>query len=68
MKTREFEVPTAIIAEFASLLVDHELDNEIMGIGEGGSIVIEVRYQQRDKAGLFALIELLDDYNGNTEE
>lgn len=68
MKTREFEVPTNIIAEFASLLVDHELDNEIMGIGEGGSIIIEVRYENKEKAGLFALVEFMDDYNGNTEE
>lgn len=46
MKTRDFEVPVAIIAEFTSLLIDHELDNEITGIGDEG-IIIEVRYQPK---------------------
>lgn len=67
MKTRDFEVPVAIIAEFASLLIDHELDNEITGIGDEG-IIIEVRYQPKDKAGIFALIEFMDDYEGGDQE
>lgn len=67
MKTKEFEVPVAIIAEFASLLIDHELDNEITGIGDEG-IIIEVRYENKEKAKIFSLVEFMDDYEGNSQE
>ncbi|MBA3680500.1 MAG: hypothetical protein H0W73_04955 [Bacteroidetes bacterium] len=67
-KTREFEVPASIIAEFASLMIDQNLSNEITGLNEEGELIIEVRYEAKNKAGLFTLIEFMDDYYGNNQE
>ncbi len=68
MKTREFEVPTGIITAFADLLIDHNLTNEIIGLTEESELIIAVRYEDKDKSRLFALIELMDDYQNNREE
>ena len=68
MRTKEFEVPTDIIIEFAEALAEHELTNEINGVTEEGDILIEVSYEKPDRANVFALTELLDDYYENEEE
>ena len=34
MRTKEFEVPTEIIAEFSDALAENNLDNEILGTNE----------------------------------
>ncbi len=67
-KTREFEVPTSIVAEFASLLIDHDLTNEITGLNEDGDLIIEVTCEDKKKASLLTLIEFMDDYHGNNQE
>lgn len=68
MRTKEFEVPTDFITEFAEALAEHELTNEINGVTEDGDIIIEVSYEKPDRANVFALTELLDDYYENEEE
>lgn len=68
MRTKEFEVPTDFITEFAEALAEHELTNEINGVTEEGDIIIEVSYEKPDRANVFALTELLDDYYENEEE
>lgn len=65
-KTKEFEVPLAIIAYFANLLIEHNLTNEIVGInGDEETITIEVSYENKEKGKLLALIEFLDDHYQN---
>ena len=44
MRTKEFEVPSDFITEFAEALDEHELANEINGVIEQGEILIEVSY------------------------
>ena len=68
MRTKEFEVPADFITKFAEALAEHELTNEINGVTEEGDILIEVSYEKPDRANVFALTELLDDYYENEEE
>ena len=68
MRTKEFEVPSDFITEFAEALAEHELRNEINGVNEEGDILIEVNYEKTERATVFALTELLDDYYENEEE
>lgn len=68
MRTKEFEVPSDFITEFAEALAEHELTNEINGVNEEGDILIEVSYEKTERATVFALTELLDDYYENEEE
>lgn len=68
MRTKEFEVPCDFIAEFAEALAEHELTNEINGVTVDGDIIIEVSYEKPDRANVFALTELLDDYYENDEQ
>lgn len=62
MRTKEFEVPTDFITEFAEALVENDLTNEINGVTEDGNIAIEVTYEKNQRAAVFSLSELLDDY------
>lgn len=62
MRSKEFEVPTDFINEFAEALAENELTNEINGVTEDGDILIEVSYEKTERASVFALTELLDDY------
>lgn len=68
MRTKEFEVPSDFITEFSEALAEHELTNEINGVNEEGDILIEVSYEKTERATVFALTELLDDYYENEEE
>jgi hypothetical protein len=68
MRTKEFEVPSDFITEFAEALAEHELTNEINGVNEEGDILIEVSYEKQERANVFTLSELLDDYYESEEE
>lgn len=68
MRSKEFEVPTDFINEFAEALAEHELTNEINGVTEDGDILIEISYEKNERASVFALTELLDDYYEDEEE
>jgi len=68
IRTREFHVPSDFIEEFAEALTENELTNEINGVTEDGEILIEVSYEKNERAAVFALTELLDDYYDNEEE
>jgi hypothetical protein len=68
MKTKELNVPAEIMTDFANLIADHEIDNEIMGATDEGEIIIEVRYEKEDRQGIFELMEMIDDYYSEEEE
>jgi hypothetical protein len=65
MKTKEINVPAEIITEFADLLAEHNLTNEILGSTDDGEIIIEVQYEKEERQAVFELLELIDD---NEEE
>lgn len=68
IRTKEFQVPSDFIEEFAEALAENELTNEINGVTEDGEILIEVSYEKEERAAVFALTELLDDYYDDEEE
>ena len=60
MKTRTFEVPAEQMPEFAEIIGDHELDNDIQGINDDNEIIIDVFYEPEERLAVFELTELLD--------
>ena len=55
MRTKEFEVPSDFITEFAEALAEQELTNEMNGVNEEGDILIELSYEKAARAIVFAL-------------
>jgi hypothetical protein len=60
MKTRTFEVPTEQMPEFAEIIGNNELDNDIQGINDDNEIIVDVYYEPDDRLAVFELTELLD--------
>ena len=48
------------MAEFAGIIGEHELTNAIQGVNDDDEIIVDVRYDLRDRKAIFELIELLD--------
>ena len=67
MKTKELLVPKEIIEEFSDLIAEHEITNAIQGSTEDGEIIVEVQYEKEERPGVYALMELIDDYNEEDE-
>ncbi|HEY9007330.1 MAG TPA: hypothetical protein VIM75_14415 [Ohtaekwangia sp.] len=63
MRTRNFEVPTDLITEFAQIMENHELDNVIEGVTEDGEIEISVDYEPAQKKVIEHIHEIIDRYN-----
>ncbi len=68
MRTKQFEIPTELIAEFAEVLSNNELNNSINGVNEEGEILITVAYEKDERETVFELSELVDDYKDQNEE
>ncbi|MBI5542189.1 MAG: hypothetical protein HY951_19185 [Bacteroidia bacterium] len=60
MKTRTFEVPAEQMPEFAEIIGNHELDNDIQGINDDNEIIVDVYYETEERLCVFELMELLD--------
>ena len=60
MKTRTFEVPADSMTEFAEIIGNNELDNDIQGINDDNEIIVDVYYEPDDRLAVFELTELLD--------
>lgn len=60
MKIRNFEIPVDFIIEFADLLLEKELTNEIVETSDD-TITIEIQYDSDDKDAVFDLIEWYDE-------
>lgn len=67
MNTKELIVPKEIIEEFSDLIAEHEIENSIQGSTEDGEIIVEVQYEKEERQGVYALMELIDDYNEEDE-
>ena len=61
MKSKIFEVPTELLADFSELLSENELVNEIQGSTEDDEIIIEVSYSAKQKAAIHELEDWLED-------
>ncbi len=60
MKTRTFEVPAEQMSEFAEIIGNHELDNDIQGVNDDNEIIVDVHYEPGERLAVFELMELLD--------
>ena len=56
MKIKTFEIPTDNMIEFADLLIENELSNEITGTNDD-CIIIEVQYEPDEREAVFNLTE-----------
>lgn len=68
MRTKEFEVPTEVMAEFADALQEHGLNNSIQSSNEDGEIVVWIEYDTDDREAVLLLSEMIDDYHEENEE
>lgn len=68
MRNKLFEVPIGFIAEFAEAIDEKELTNNIQGVNEEGHILINIQYEKGERADVFELAEMLDDYLEENED
>ncbi len=62
MKTK-FEVPADSVVEFAEILSENELTNEIIGVTDDDELIIEVQFDKSQ----FNAVEELDELVESTE-
>lgn len=62
MRTREFNIPTGILADVADKIVEHDLVNEILGSTEDGEIIVEISYEKNQRESVFDIQEIIEDY------
>ena len=62
MRTREFEVPRDIVGDFFSQADEADLDIEMQQVNEDGELVVEIKYEDRERNAVMNLIEMVDDY------
>jgi hypothetical protein len=68
MKTVVFEVPKKLIRDFAERMDDHELDNRIQGVFDGGDIEIAVHYETDQKDVINEIQDMIDEHNDSKKE
>lgn len=68
MRTKEFEVPTEIMTEFADALQEYGLNNSIQQSNDDGEIVVRIEYDTDDREAVLLLSEMIDDYHEENEE
>ena len=49
MKKRTFEIPADSMADFAEVLAESNLENEICGKNENDDVIVKVYYDAKDK-------------------
>lgn len=62
MRTREFNIPTGILADVADKILEHDLVNEISGSTEDGEIIVEISYEKNQREVVFDIQEIIEDY------
>jgi hypothetical protein len=60
MKRKTFEIPIDNVIEFADLLTENELTNEITGTSDD-AIIVEVRYEPDEREAVFNITEWYED-------
>jgi hypothetical protein len=68
MRSRTFDVPLDVMGDFAQLVGDNELVNEIDGVADNGDIIVTVDYEPYEKKIIENIHELIDRYNDTREE
>ena len=68
MKKRKFEVTAEQMPDFAAILSEVGLENEIAGATEDGDIIINVYYEKADSSKVLQLMEWLDEPESDEDE
>lgn len=68
MRERIFKVPVDLMAEFATIMQEQEMDNVIEGVAEDGDIEIRVDYEPEQKQVIGKIHDMIDEYNENQED
>ena len=66
--TTKFNVGADNIMEFAEILGDNELTNEIIGTTDDNKLVIEVEYSRNERDAVNELMDLVDSEESEEEE
>jgi hypothetical protein len=60
---RELQVPEDAVLEVATLLSEHEIENQIIDSDEKEEVItLEIRYEKEEKETVAEIIELIDAY------
>jgi hypothetical protein len=68
MRTRQFEIPQELIADFFTTAEQEDLEIELIEVNEDDELVVEIRYDNEERDSVMNLVELLDDYYGEEED
>lgn len=68
MRSRTFDVPLDVMGDFAQMVDDNELTNEIDGVADNGDIIVTVDYEPYEKKIIENIHALIDRYNDTREE
>lgn len=61
MRTKSFEIPADCMPDFAEVLADSELGNEICGKNDNDEIIIKVHYEPDDRERVLEIMEWVED-------
>jgi hypothetical protein len=68
MRTRQFEIPQELIADFFTTAEQEDLEIELIEVNEDDELVVEIQYDNSERDSVMNLVELLDDYYGEEDE
>jgi hypothetical protein len=68
MRTRNFEVPTDIMEEFATIIEQEGLNTTIDGVSGDGDIEVSVDYEVDQKPIINKIHDMIDRYNEELED
>jgi hypothetical protein len=60
MRTMKLDVPVEAITEFAELVEENEIKNNITGVNEDGEIQIEIEYEREQRNGVMVILEVIE--------
>lgn len=64
----KLQVETENMAEFTSVLIEHEIDNEIIGHTEADDIIIQIEYGFEQQDGVDELLEISEIFEDDLDE
>ena len=68
MRKAIFLIPENAMLEFAGVLKESGLDNEVAGRNDNDEIIINILYNPSDRAKVFELQEWLEDYSEENDD
>ena len=57
---KEYNVPLSSIIEFAEIIAENELDNEILGTTDNNELIVEVLFEKSEFDAVAQLEELVE--------